>query len=49
MEICEGTSGTEHDMTIMEPIHSKLLVKKKDGKIRLVQDYCPLNKWTKKN
>ena len=24
-------------------------VKKKDGKLRPVQDYCPLNKWTKKN
>ena len=24
-------------------------VKKKDGKLRLVQDYCPINKWTKKN
>ena len=24
-------------------------VKKKDGKLHPVQDYCPLNKWTKKN
>jgi hypothetical protein len=24
-------------------------VKKKDGKLQLVQDYCPVNKWTKKN
>jgi hypothetical protein len=24
-------------------------VKKKDRKLRLVQDYCPLNKWTKQN
>jgi len=24
-------------------------VKKKDGKLRPVQDYCPINKWTKKN
>jgi Reverse transcriptase (RNA-dependent DNA polymerase) len=24
-------------------------VKKKDGKLRLVQDYRPLNKWTKRN
>ena len=24
-------------------------VKKKDGKLRPVQDYCPLNKWMKKN
>jgi len=24
-------------------------IKKKDGKLCPVQDYCPLNKWTKKN
>ena len=24
-------------------------IKKKDGKLQPVQDYCPLNKWTKKN
>jgi len=24
-------------------------VRKKDGKLRPVQDYCPVNKWTKKN
>ncbi len=24
-------------------------VKKKDGKLQPVQDYCPINKWTMKN
>jgi hypothetical protein len=24
-------------------------IKKKDGKLHPVQDYCPVNKWTKKN
>ncbi len=24
-------------------------VKKKDGKLQPVQDYCPINKWTKRN
>ena len=28
---------------------SFFFIKKKDGKLRPVQDYRPINKWTKKN
>ena len=31
------------------PYAANFFIKKKDGKLQPVQDYCPLNKWTKKN
>ena len=41
---------TRMTSTIKPPYAANFFfVKKKDGKLRPVQDYCPLNKWTKKN
>ena len=31
------------------PYAANFFVKKKDGKLRPIQDYRPINKWTKKN
>ena len=42
-----------HQGTIRESkspyVANFFFVKKKDGKLCLVQDYCPLNKWTLRN
>jgi reverse transcriptase-like protein len=34
---------------LWSPYAANFFVKKKDGKLRLVQDYRPVNKWTKRN
>lgn len=48
--LCRRAPGLGHNPQIQEPVcHQFFFVKKKDGKLCLVQDYHPLNKWTLRN
>ena len=50
VKICSRTSQKRNHSRIVEPLRCQLLLHKEKGlKLRPIQDYRPINKWTKKN